>query len=121
MRIHSWRGPDGTQHDTLVVTAQWSVTATAVNATAVATRPGEPDRSHYITYVGGSYSGKVGGGEMLLKDGPSTVGDYFVHDARGISLSYPLKITQGNDVSLSLAAGGPVVKGACTLQGYTAR
>lgn len=120
MRIHSWKGPDGTQHDTLVVAAQWSVTATGDNATATVTRPGEPGKSHYITYVGGSYSGKVGGGEMLLKDGSLIVGDYFVHDARGIAFSYPLKATEGSSVGLSLAAGGLGVKGACTLQGYTA-
>lgn len=120
MRVHSWKGPDGTQHDSLVIGAQWSVTATADNAPATATRPGEAGRSHYVTYVDGSYSAAVTGSQMLLKDGASVVGDYFVHSARAIPLTYPLKIAEGNDASLILAAGGLGVKGATTLQGYTA-
>lgn len=119
MRIQSWKSPEGTQHHTLLQEAGWSVTATGDNAAAAATRPGEPGRSHYATYIGGSYSGAVTGGEMLLKDGAAVVGDYFVHDQRSIALTYPLRISEGADVSLALAAGGLGVRGACTLQGYT--
>ncbi len=120
MRVQSWKSPEGTQHHTPVQEAEWSVTATGGNAVATATRPGETGRSHYVTYIGGSYSGAVTGGEMLLKDGAKIVGDYFVHDQRGIALTYPLRISEDADVSLALAAGGLGVRGACTLQGYTA-
>jgi hypothetical protein len=120
VRIHNWKSPEGNQHSTPVLVAEWSITAKGDNAVAVATRPGERGKSHYVTYIGGSYNGKVGGGEMLLKDGAQIVGDYFIHDQRGVPLTYPLKIAEGNEVSLSLAAGGLGVRGACTLQGYTA-
>lgn len=56
---------------------------------------------------------------MLLRDGTTLVGDYFVHDQRGIALTFPLKIGEDKDVSLELATGGLGVHGACTLQGYT--
>lgn len=119
MRVQFWKSPDGTQYYTPLQEAEWSVTAAGDNATATAVRPAESGKSHYITYVGGSYSGAVTGGEMLLKDGAALVGDYFVHDGRGIPLTYPLKMAEGNAASLSLAPGGLGVKGTCTLQGYT--
>jgi hypothetical protein len=119
MRVQSWKSPEGTQHHTPLRESEWSATATGDNAVAAVTRPGEPGKSHYITYIGGSYSGAVTGGEMLLKDGAALVGDYFVHNDRGIALTYPLRISEGVDVSLALAAGGLGVRGACTLQGYT--
>jgi hypothetical protein len=120
VRVHNWKSPEGNQHSTAVVVAEWSVTATASNGVALVRRPGEPGKSHYITYVGGSYSASVVGGEMLLKDGNALVGDYFVHDQRGVPLTFPLRMAEGNEVSLALAAGGLGVRGACTLQGYTA-
>ncbi len=120
MRIHTWKGPEGNQYSTPIFVAEWSVTANANNANAVVTKAAEPGKSHYVTYIGGSYSGAVTGGELLLRDGATTVGDYFVHDQRGIPLTFPLKMTEGNEVSLALAAGGLGVRGACTLQGYTA-
>lgn len=99
--------------------AEWSVTATGENITATASVPGVPGKSHHITYVGGSYSSTATGGEMLLKEGEKILGDYFVHGQRGVSLTFPLRIAEGQAVSLSIVAGGLAVKGACTLQGYT--
>lgn len=119
MRIVNWKSFDGTQHQTPLAAAEWSVTASGDNAQAVVTKAAEPGRSHYITYIGGSYSGAVTGGELLLRDGVATIGDYFVHDQRGIALTFPLKVAEGNAASLTLAAGGLGVRGACTLQGFT--
>ncbi len=102
-----------------VPVAEWSISGAGDNAPASVTRPGESGKSHYITYVGGSYSGNVVGGEMLLKDAAKVVGDYFVHNQRGVPLTYPLKISEGSAVSLSIAAGGLGVRGVVTLQGYT--
>jgi hypothetical protein len=119
MRVQSWKSPEGTQHHTPLQESEWSVTATGDNAAATVARPGESGRSHYVTYIGGSYSGAVTGGEMLLKDGAEVVGDYFVHDQRSIALTYPLRISEGAGASLTLAAGSLGVRGACTLQGYT--
>ncbi len=99
--------------------AEWSVTATAENVTTTASVPGVAGKSHYITYIGGSYSASSTGGEMLLKEGDKIVGDYFVHGQRGVPLTFPLKIAEGQAVSLSIVAGGLAVKGACSLQGYT--
>lgn len=119
MKVANWKSFNGGQHQTPIVAADWSITATGDNVAATTTKAAEPGKSHYVTYVGGSYSGAVNGGEMLLRDGTATIGDYFVHDQRGISLNFPLRITEGNSVSLTLAAGGLGVRGACTLQGFT--
>jgi hypothetical protein len=125
--VHPWvvaplvsgQNPDGTPYHLPVPVAEWSVTATAENADVIATRPAEPGRSHYVTYVGGSYSGATSSGELKLWGSNTLLGDYFVHDVRGIPLTFPLRLVQGAEASLSLAAGGLGVRGAVTLQGYT--
>ncbi len=114
------RSPEGNIHYLPWPTADWSITAkSADNAAVEVVRPAEPGKSHYITYLGGSYSANVTGGEMLLKQGATTVGDFFVHSSRGLPFPCPIRMAPGEAASLRILAGGLGVLGAITLQGFT--
>lgn len=111
--------PAGTNVIGDVSPAEWSITATADNAAATATRAAEAGKSHYITAIFGSFSAaaiKL----ATLKDGTTVIGNYYVHNADSVPLARPLKITSGAAAELSLAASGTAgVIGAVTLKGYT--
>ncbi|MHA1754690.1 MAG: hypothetical protein ACTSYR_04150 [Candidatus Odinarchaeia archaeon] len=97
----------------------WSVTATADNDVATATKTAEEGKSHYITSISGSFSAAAIQ-LMELKDDTDTIGNYHVHNQRDIVFAKPVKITAGNAVSLTLAASGSGgVIGAVTLVGFT--
>lgn len=97
----------------------WSVTATADNAAATATKAAEAGKSHYITAISGSFSAaaiKL----MTIKDGAAIIDNFYVHNALGLVFPNPIKITAGNLAELSLAASGTAgVIGAVNLHGYT--
>lgn len=99
--------------------SKWSVTGTADNATASATRAAETGKAHYVTGIHGSFSAaniKL----MTLKDGSTIIGNFHVHNQRDVHFDRPLRITQGNAALLELAAsgvGGQI--GAVTITGFT--
>lgn len=99
--------------------ATWSVTATADNAAATATKAAEAGKSHYVTSISGAFSAaaiKL----MTLKDGTTVIGNHYVHNASGFNFANPIKIASGNLAELSLAASGTAgVIGAVTLNGFT--
>lgn len=99
--------------------ATWSVTATADNLAATATKAAETGKSHYVTSISGAFSAaaiKL----MTLKDGTTIVGNHYVHNEFGLTFPAPIKLTSGNLAGLSLAASGTVgVIGAVNLNGFT--
>lgn len=99
--------------------AEWILTATADNAAATVTKPGETGKNHYITSISGSFSGaavKL----MTLKQDATVKGNFHVHNQRDIVFARPVKFQSGASVELSLAASGTAgVIGAVVMTGYT--
>lgn len=100
--------------------ATWSITATADNAAATATRAAEAGLRHYITSIGGSFSAANAGKLLTLSDGGAVVGNYHVHNQRDVVFAKPIRMATNSAVVLSLAASGtPAQIGAVTMTGYT--
>lgn len=95
------------------------VTASADNATAIASRAAEVGKSHYIAGVYASY-GAAKTGLLQIKDGAAVVFEQYVYDKEVIVFTRPVKATLGNAVSAELAASGTAgVLGKVNLSGYT--
>jgi len=96
-------------------------TANADNALVTATHSAVSGKHHYITSLSGGFSAPVGGALLVLKDGATEIGRWYVHN--GIDLNFadaPLKCTPGNAVSAELAASGTLgVIGAVNVTLYT--
>ena len=110
-----------TQLDELLGRAEatWSITTTADNASATATRAGESGKSHYITQVSGSFSAAATK-LLTLSDGGTVIANLHVVNQRDIALARPLKLTAGQAAAVTLAASGAAgVVGAVTLSGFT--
>lgn len=100
--------------------SHWTVTATADNGAATATKAAESGKAHYITGVSGGFSAAIAGKLMTLKNGTTVVGNFHVHNQRDISFPFPIRLDTGAAAELSLAAsgaGGSI--GAVTLTGFT--
>lgn len=98
----------------------WSITATADNAAATATKAAEAAKSHYITGITGTFSAAVSGKLMTLKDGATVIGNFHVHNQFAHTFPAPIKIAVNTAAELSLAASGTASQiGAVTLTGYT--
>lgn len=99
--------------------ARWTVTATADNSAATATKAAESGKAHYICSISGSFSAAVIK-LMTLKDGTTVIGNFHVHNQRDVTFDRPVRITTGAAAELSLAAsgaGGTI--GAVTITGFT--
>lgn len=100
--------------------ATWSLEASADNAAATVTRPGEALKRHYITSILASFSAATAGKELTLLDGAAVILRVYVHNALVLVLPKPIRITAGNAAQLTLAASGTAgTLGAVTLVGYT--
>jgi len=98
----------------------WIVTANATNAAATATRAAPSSGlSHFITSVSGSFDGAVAGGQLILKEGATEIGRWYVHNEFHISFPSPVQLQATKAANLELAAGGAGVVGAATMTGYT--
>ena len=110
---------DGTGIKSFQDASTWSITVTADNVAATATKAAEVGKSHYITSVSASYSAAAIG-LLTTKDGVATIGNYHAHNQRDVTPTRPLKITEGASFEAALAASGSVgVIGAVTATGYT--
>jgi len=96
-------------------------TANADNALATVTKAAEAGKAHYVTGVSGGYSAAVAGGLLVLKDGITEIGRWYIHNALDLSFAdAPLKCTPGSAVSAELSASGTLgVIGAVNLTLYT--
>lgn len=102
--------------------SEWTETVAGIdNATATAMHPAPAsNQCHYVTSISASFSAAVAGKLLTLKDGNTVIGNYYVHNQRDIPLPKPLRMTNGNAVSLVLAASGVGGQlGAVTLKGFT--
>lgn len=99
------------------IDSEWSITATADNLPATATKAGEAGKSHFVTSISGSFS-VANIKLMTLKDGAGVIGNYHVNNQRDLVFANPLKLTAGNAAELSLAASGTATQiGAVTMSG----
>lgn len=99
----------------------WMQAGTAAANTAVTvTKTGAPGRTHYVTGFMLGYSDGAAAGLVTLKDGPDTIGLWYISGASSVTFDVPVRIRMGNNVSLTLAAGGTGITGAVTLMGFTA-
>ncbi|MAA66532.1 MAG: hypothetical protein CL581_17380 [Alteromonadaceae bacterium] len=92
-----------------------------VNATSTATKAAPfGGLSTYVTSVSGGYSAAAAGKTLILKEGSTEVGRWYVHDSFSLSFSSPIKLSPGTVANLELEASGTGgVTGAVTLTGYT--
>lgn len=111
----------------MVVTerSSWIETANADNALATATRAAPPAQaggvSHYITSVSGSFSvSQTVGKTLILKQGTTEKGRWYVITDVVLSFPSPIKLDPGTAANLELAASGTAAQvGAVTMTGYT--
>ena len=107
---------------TLVKPAEhaWVESGSADNATAVAAKPGEAGKVHYVSMVRASYSNPSTSGTLTLKIGGMPVAETTIHGDGAIYWVPALQITEGADVSVELAPSGTAgVIGSVILSGYT--
>lgn len=97
----------------------WIATANADNATATGTKAAPPaGQSHHITSISGGYSSTVSGKTLILKEGSTEKGRWYVYDS--FALVFPSPIEINGVANLELAASGTGgTTGAATLTGYT--
>lgn len=99
--------------------AEWTVTITADNAAATATKAAETKKAHYVTSIHASFLSaaiKL----LTLKDGTTVIGNFHVHNQRDIIFPRPVRITMGALAEASLAASGAGGNiGAVTMTGFT--
>ena len=105
----------------MVDVPSWCVTTNADNATATATKAAPAGGiCHYITSVSGGFSVANAGKTLILKDGTTEVGRWYVTSGQIVCFSSPIKLSPATAANLELAAsgtGGQV--GAATMTGFT--
>lgn len=100
--------------------ASWIVAANATNAAATATRAAPTGGiSHYVTGIAASFSASATGVMLVLNQGATEIGRWYVHDVFALVFPSPIKVDPARAVSLVLSAGGSGVVGAVTMNGYT--
>jgi hypothetical protein len=99
----------------------WAEGANADNLAATATKAaGGTATRHYVTGVSGSFSAAAAGKELLLKDGATVIGRWYVHNQLHITFPVPIEISDNAAAEAVLAASGTLgVLGAVTLTGFT--
>lgn len=99
----------------------WIETANASNATATASRAADANSTsrHYVTGVSGSFSAAAAGILLVLKEGSTEIGRWYVHNALHVVFDTPVAIAPNTACSAELSAGGSGVTGAVDLTGYT--
>lgn len=97
----------------------WVATDNDDNATSTATKAVPPaGQTHFITSIAGGYSATVSGNTLILKEGSTEKGRWYVYDS--FALVFPSPIEINGVANLELAASGTGgTTGAATLTGYT--
>lgn len=97
----------------------WTVTGSADNAVATATRAAVSGKKHYITGVTASFSGTAT--KLLqVKDGTTVIWEDYVVNGYQMKFPQPIEATSGNAVSAELAASGTAgIIGKVNLTGFT--
>lgn len=100
---------------------QWIEDTTADNAAATVTHAAETDRIHFVTSIHASFdTAQTAAKALTLSDTAGTLATWYVYDNLDISFDAPIKIAQGDQAQLSLAASGTGGQnGAVVLMGYT--
>lgn len=98
----------------------WTETANATNATATATHAAALGFTHYLTMALVSFSAAPAAPVLMtILDGASTLGGFYVTQSQVFTFPRPLRMTNGNAVSVALPTGGAVVVGRVMIAGYT--
>ena len=106
-------GPSG------ILCAEWSASAQADNAGAVAVKAAEAGKRHYITSITLSFTSVVGK-SATLQDGATTVRRYQVAQERTEYFIPPLRLGVNVAATLTLNASGTAgILGAANMSGFT--
>lgn len=97
----------------------WIATDNDDNALSTATKAAPPaGLSHHITSISGGYSATVSGNTLILKDGSTEVGRWYVYDSFALVFPSPVQINGVANLELAASGTGGTV-GAATMTGYT--
>lgn len=100
-------------------TGSWIATASADNATATATRVAPPaGQTNHITSIAGGYSGTVSGTTLVLKQGSTEIGRWYVFDSFALVFTSPIRVHGAANLELAASGTGGRL-GAATISGYT--
>ena len=100
----------------------WTLTDEGVNTALTITKSGEAGRSHYVVLVSASQNG--GGSSrprVDIKDGGTTIFSWFARDGAPPQLcgDRGLRITEGQTLTVTMAAAGSGNTGVLNVYGYT--
>lgn len=97
----------------------WNENAKTALATAgTVTRTGEASKRHEITSIFVGYDASQIG-ELTIDDGATTICTLPIHDTENISFDDPIEASEGNDLSVTISAGGTGVTGYINVFGIT--
>lgn len=100
----------------------WTVTATATNALATATKAAVAGKRHYLTAVVASYGAATAAGLLQVKKGSTVILEHYLKDTLPFVLDLsktPIETDENEAVSAELAAGGVGAVGKVNLVGRT--
>jgi len=90
------------------------------NAPAVASKAGEPGKTHFIALIRAAYSNPSTSGSLVLRVGGEVVAETTVHGDVNLSWYPAIQAAPDADVSVELAPSGTEgVTGSVILSGYT--
>jgi len=103
---------------------QWAVVDTQTNATATATHAGVSGQQHYITSVSVSASAAPATAVTCTITGGSDTLDEFLIPPGAfspivINYDHPLRVDEGDDAEITVAALGSGVVGKVVIRGFT--
>jgi hypothetical protein len=99
---------DGVPLETIDKTPEkvtFTLSGSADNAVVSDSQVGEAGKAHYLTTISAGYTAAAIG-LVTIKDGLTVIGEYPIHNADVIQLPTPVKVTDGNNVSIELSASG---------------
>jgi hypothetical protein len=97
----------------------WIVTDNEDNDTSTATKAAPASgQTHWVTSVAGGYDATVSGNTLILKDGTTEVGRWYVYDSFALVFPSPVQINGAANLELE-ASGAGGTTGAATMTGYT--